>query len=150
MTRKASDPTPNVQLVATTAPLNGPANPSVNNAAISDVELDDDGMSSSDDDDHDSYLRDSPLPMEDNPLDLAGATLPAPTAVDERRRSSSSTSLSALASGPVPPTSTSNKRRIFRRRKGKRQFKYDQDNGVLGIVVMEIQSASDLPKLKNG
>ncbi|TXT04887.1 hypothetical protein VHUM_03970 [Vanrija humicola] len=116
----------------------------------------DDGLTSSDDEmdaadgDDEGYLRDTPLSYDDSShLDAAGAELlpPRTSSLDYNRRSS--------APGSTPPTpglpATKKKRRIFGRGKSRREFNFTQDSGraVLGIVVMEIQSASDLPKLKN-
>ena len=64
-------------------------------------------------------------------------------------------------SGMVTPGGTKTKRPIFKRNKSRtpstpskkstRDFNFDANQGreVLGIVIMEIKSASDLPKLKN-
>ncbi|KAL1405276.1 phosphatidylserine decarboxylase [Vanrija albida] len=137
-----------------------------------------DEMDAADADDE-GYLRDTPLSYDDlSGLDVAGAELlpprssslgvkahdqeplsPQPTyeplspMPDASRRSS--------APGSTPPTpgvpstpgtqATKKKRRIFGRGKSRKEFNFTQDSGrgVLGIVVMEIHSANDLPKLKN-
>lgn len=153
-----------VQVVtsAMVAPITGETDPSKNHMIVGDLELEDDGLSSSDDEsvmedaqegDEDGFLRESPMSMEVNPLDEAGASLPSgaatPATVPPGGRSRGS-STASLPPTPGAPAAISSKRRIFRRKKGKRVFNYSQDDGVLGIVVMEIKSASDLPKLKNG
>lgn len=171
MMRHDSDlqPPAGVQVItsAMMEPLTGETDPGKNHLVLADFELDDDGLSSSDDDDHmedalegdeDGYLRESPMPMDVNPLDAAGALVGAGAVPPPRKTSTGRSRGSSTASlPPTPgapgsqPSIPSNKRRIFRRRKGKKEFNYNQDtNGVLGIVVMEIKSANDLPKLKNG
>lgn len=121
-------------------------------------ELSDDGLSSSDDEmedalegDDDGYVRESPMALEQNPLDTAGEQLlsTSPSAVASSRRSSG-------ASGPPTasaPSSSQRRRMKFRRPRGRKgkafHLAQDRGKGVQGIVVMEVAGATDLPKLKN-
>ena len=52
---------------------------------------------------------------------------------------------------PSPPVKGGSSRKLFKKKKDSKGKEYNLggNKGVLGIVVMEIQSASDLPKLKN-
>lgn len=129
-------------------------------------DLPDDGLSSSDEDgamedalegDDDGWLRDtlttdSPegegIPQSE-PLALHAPLTPEVDDMGSRR--SSAASLQSVAEAAPPSKS----RKIFRRsrlgrKKGKaKDYNFGHDHNILGIVVMEVQSASDLPRLKN-
>jgi phosphatidylserine decarboxylase len=141
---------------AMTNPFSGEKDADKNHLVFDECDLSDDGLSSSDDEmedalegDEDGYLRESPGPMDHNPLDDAGEYLStSPSAVDVGSRRSSGGSTPITASAPT----SSRRRRIFRRkgRKGKTfHLSQGQGKGVQGIVVMEVSNATDLPKLKN-
>lgn len=146
-----------VLTTAMVAPLTGEKEANKNHLVFDELELSDDGLSSSDDEmedalegDEDGYLRESPMPLDQSPLDTAGEQLlsTSPSAVTASRRSSG-------ASAPATPnaTSSSRRRRIFRRKGGRKgkdfHLSQDRGKGVQGIVIMEVANATDLPKLKN-
>lgn len=132
-------------------------------------DLPDDGLSSSDEDGamedalegaDDGWLRDE-IPMElaegegvpqSEPMVL---NLNAPLALeveDEGSRRSSATSLQSVSEA-TPPSGKSRKifrrSRLGRKKRRPRDFNLENDHNILGIVVMEVQSATDLPRLKN-
>lgn len=131
----------------------------------------DDGLSSSDDEevmedalegDEDGILRaalDGSSPVEgaaDKLDEKLGEQESAPLSTSPRnlwsRRSSGQSILSTPGVPPSAPPGKTRKGRLPRLKgRSKRTGGYNlQDNkGVLGIVVMEIQGATDLPKLKN-
>lgn len=156
--------TTGVQLLTSTlvAPVAGVGHP---REEIDVYDLSDDGFSDSDgdemyhDDDDHGYLRESPLPVDESPLDVAGAALEAtPKTTSTTLGPPSKSSGYSTPSGSAPPTPglpgqppKKGRRRIFGRSKeGKTYNVGHEDKGIVGIVVMEIQNASDLPKLKNG
>lgn len=129
-------------------------------------DLPDDGLSSSDEDgdmedalegDDDGWLRDG-LPTDSPEADGVPQSEPLslppimPGVDDLGSRRSSAASLQSVAEA-APPSGKS--RKIFRRsrlgrKKGKsKDYNFGHDHNILGIVVMEVQSASDLPRLKN-
>lgn len=138
-----------------------------------------DGLSSSDEDemedalqgDDDGLLHESPANMLDaSPLDEAGVQLidqklaetklhpdqptlsSSPRKPWSRRSSGGESSTPTTPGIPGTPGTVAKKRKtIFRRGKSarSRQFNLGDNKGVRGIVVMEINGAEDLPKIKN-
>lgn len=141
---------------AMTAPFSGEQDADKNHLVFDECDFSDDGLSSSDEEmedalegDDDGYLRESPMPLDHNPLDYAGDQLlsTSPSTDTGGRRSSGG----STPATPSMPTS-SRRRRIFRRKDRKDKsfhLAQSQGKGVQGIVVMEVSNAADLPKLKN-
>jgi phosphatidylserine decarboxylase len=62
---------------------------------------------------------------------------PTPTVVAQQRSAS------------VSPEPTVEKKRRFRRKRQGPDYNFSAENDIVGIVMLEIRGASDLPKLKN-
>lgn len=113
----------------------------------------------------DRVRQDSPeasLSVPQTPASFAGLSSGAATPSGTRRRNpfkrgskdkSHSSGQEQSELGSATPGATAGKRKVRRKKKrGSKEFEFDAEGqrDILGIVVIEIKSASDLPRLKNG
>lgn len=76
---------------------------------------------------------------------------PGPGKTDKKKGQDDYFDLTPSVSGVVTPTESHKKSRApkFKRKKTGKDWSYSTDSEILGVVLLEIKSAEDLPRLKN-